>query len=244
MCALRTHAESRHHFVENEQRAVPRAQRAQRIEELALGRHQVHIAGDGFNDHTRDSRAVALERCFKRPDIVVFEHQRMRRGLVRHAGRTRIAKGQRTGPGFHQQCVSVAMVATFKLDDFRSAGIAAGEPDRAHRRLRARADQSHLLEAGHAPAQHFRELDFGGGRCAEAQSLRRRLLHRLHHGGMRVAENQRAPRANVIDVGGAVGVPHARAAAAREKTRRAADGTKRTHRRIDSAGDHALRGCK
>ena len=71
--------------------------------------------------------------------------------------------------------------------------------------------------------------------------MRRGVLHRAHDAGMRVAEDRRSPRADVVDVALAVGVAHVRALAAREEARRAADGAKRAHRRVDAARNRALR---
>ena len=58
--------------------------------------------------------------------------------------------------------------------------------------------------------------------------------------GWRVAEDQRPPGADVVDVAVAVGVPHVRAQAADQKRRRAADRTEGADRRIDSAGNELL----
>jgi hypothetical protein len=57
-------------------------------------------------------------------------------------------EGRRAGAGSDQQHVGVAVIAAVGLDDLRAAGEAAGEAQRAHRRLGARRDQ-----ADHAAAQ-------------------------------------------------------------------------------------------
>ena len=83
--------------------------------------------------------------------------------------------------------------------------------------------------------------EFGLGRRAERQAVGGGVLHRLHRAGMGVAEDGRAPRADVVDVFAAVGVPHARALGAAEEHRGAADALEGAHRRIHPAGDDFLR---
>ena len=80
-----------------------------------------------------------------------------------------------------------------------------------------------------------------GDRCAEGQSRARRALHRVDHCGVGVPENRRAPRADEIDIGVAVGVVEVRTLAANHEPRRAPDSSERAHRRVDSAGRHRLR---
>ena len=91
-------------------------------------------------------------------------------------------------------------------------------------------------------AQQLGHLDLGFGGRAEAQALRRGLLHRLDHLGMRVAERSAAPtsrrsRCSSLPSASQTAAPSPRC----EEERRAADRAKRAHRRIDAAGDHALR---
>ena len=66
------------------------------------------------------------------------------------------------------------------------------------------------------------------------------LLHRADHTRMRVADDRRAPRADVIDIALAVGVPQIRALAAHEKPRRSADRAKSPHGRIDAGRNRSL----
>jgi hypothetical protein len=57
---------------------------------------------------------------------------------------------------------------------------------------------------------------------------------------VRVAEDQRAPRADAVDVLLPFDVDHFRAEAFHEKPRRAADRAKRAHGGIDAAGQHGF----
>jgi len=55
------------------------------------------------------------------------------------------------------------------------------------------------------------------------------LLHRFDHGRMAVAQDHRAPGADVVDVALAVGVPEVGALGARDEARRAAHGLEGAH---------------
>src|SRR5690606_9609462 len=66
-------------------------------------------------------------------------------------------------------------------------------------------------------------------------------LHRRDDRGMRVAQDERAPRPDMVEIAGAVGVPDVRAFAARDEARRAADGAERAHRRVHAAGHEPRR---
>jgi hypothetical protein len=93
-------------------------------------------------------------------------------------------------------------------------------------------------------AQQFGHLDLAFGRRTEGQSLQRRLLHRGDHFRMRVAEDQRPPGADIVDVALAVGVGDARAGTGGEEARRTADRTKGPHRRVDATRDVPLGALK
>src|SRR6188472_2851314 len=56
-----------------------------------------------------------------------------------------------------------------------------------------------------------------------------------------MAEDERAPRSDAVEVLAAVLIPHARAGAPREEPRLAADGTERAHGRVDAPGHHPHR---
>jgi hypothetical protein len=144
-------AETGHHLVEHEQRAVLRAQLADALDERHAGAHEVHVAGDRFDDHAGDCGAVLGERCLDLRDVVVFQDQGVLHHLGRHAGAGRVAEGGQARAGLDQQRVGVTVVATLELDDCLAAGGAARQPDGAHAGLGARADQAHHLQT-RAPA--------------------------------------------------------------------------------------------
>src|SRR5437660_2242539 len=58
---------------------------------------------------------------------------------------------------------------------------------------------------------------------------------------MRVSDDCRTPRADVVDVANAVGIPRIRAFTAHEETRRATHRPECPHRRVHAGGNGALR---
>src|SRR5204862_342169 len=92
-----------------------------------------------------------------------------------------------------------------------------------------------LLHAGHELEDLFGQLDLALGGRAEREAVERGLLHRLQHGGVAVAEDHRAPGADVVDVALALGVDDGRALGAGDEARRAADGAEGAHRGVDAA---------
>ena len=88
---------------------------------------------------------------------------------------------------------------------------------------------------GIASRMRSRELELERARRAEARPLAQRLLERGHDSRMRVAEDQRPPREDVVDVAVPVDVDEVRALAAVDEERRAADRLERAHGRADAA---------
>ena len=111
------------------------------------------------------------------------------------------------------------MVAALELHELVAAGGAARQPDRAHRRLGARGDQAHHVDAGDGLDETFGELDLELRGCAERRPTRcggRSCLHDLRP---RVSEQQRSPRLDVVHVADAVDVGQERALAVIDETR-------------------------
>ena len=130
-------AKSGHHLIEYEQRAMARAVLAQRFEKARRRQNEVHVAGHRLDDHGGDLRSLARERRVERFEIVVAQHQGMRRGFLGYAGRARVAEGERAGAGLDEQRVGVTVITTLEFDDDLAPGEAAREANRCHRRLRA-----------------------------------------------------------------------------------------------------------
>ena len=87
---------------------------------------------------------------------------------------------------------------------------------------------------------NFGEIGFGGRGRAEAGAIAGGVDDGFEHSGDGVAENERSPGADVVDVFVAVGVPDVRAQPAHEEWRIAADGAKGAHRGVHAAGNHLL----
>jgi len=107
-----------------------------------------------------------------------------------------------------------AVIAARKLHDLLAAGVAARETGRVHRRLGAARRESYSLDARHHRADQLCELALRLRRRAERGPARRRRSDRLRHGGMRVSEQERAPREHVVDILVSVEIAHDRARAA------------------------------
>jgi hypothetical protein len=69
------HPEAGHHLVEDEERAVAVAQRAQPLEIAGLRRHQAHVAGDRLDEDGGDLAAALGEARLGGGEVVVGRHQ-------------------------------------------------------------------------------------------------------------------------------------------------------------------------
>ena len=159
------------------------------------------------------SRRARANSRLDRGEVVERRDERVgarrRRARRRESGMPSVATPE---PACDQQAVGVAVIAAVELDDHVAAGEAAREAQRAHRRLGARLDQAHHLDRRHGVAIALGELDLAA-RSARRSSCRARAasLTASTTSRVRVAEDQRAPRADVVDVLVAVDVPDVRA---------------------------------
>ena len=212
---------------------------AQGFEETGNGGDAVHVAGHRLDDDAGDLVAHLVEQVFHLLGIVVFQGQGVLGQAGGNAGRTRHAEGQGAGAGLDQQRIAVTVIATLELDDLVAAGMAAREADRRHRCLGAGVGHANLIHGGKDVADAFRHLDFGFGRCTEAQTLGGRLLYGLDDLGIGVAADHRPPGTDIIDIGLAVDIVEKSALGAFDERGRAAHAIEGTHRRVDAAGNDA-----
>ena len=215
--------------------------RLQRLEEAVARRHDAHVPGDWLDDDGGDGAGVRLEDRLDGRGVVVGGEQRLRGEGGGHAGRVRQPEGGDAGAGSGQQAVRVAVVAALELHDQIAPGGGAGEPQRAHHRLGPGVDEAHHLHRGQRLDDQLRQLQLGLRRRAEGGAARRRLRHRIDDRRVRVAEDQRTERSEVVDVLVAVGVGDDRARTAGEHDRVAADGAVGARGRVDAAGEHGPR---
>ena len=113
----------------------------------------------------------------------------------------------------------------------RTADIAASVPDETNRTFSI---------DGTAATTALGDLDLAHRRCAEARSQLQRLDDRRVDPGMGMAQDHRAPRADVVDVLVAVDVVEVGAWRPGHERRLAADGTERPRRAVHAPGDHAI----
>lgn len=228
--ATERNAEPGHHFVEDQQRAVPRAQRAQVLQVAGLRRNAVGVADHRFDDHRRHIGADVVEQRRGAFEIVESEGGGQLAQAGRHAGRGRHAQSEHAAAGLDQKRVAVAVVTAFELDDAIAPGGAARQAHRRQRGFGAGIDHAHHFAGGHQPIDRLGHGHFGRTRRTERQPIADRTLHRLAHRRVIVAGDHRPPRAHVVDVAVVVHVIQIRAIGARHEERLAAHRLERPHR--------------
>ncbi|OQA43269.1 MAG: hypothetical protein BWY52_01922 [Chloroflexi bacterium ADurb.Bin325] len=234
------HPEPGHHLVEDQQRAVGPGQLAQAGQEAGLRRHDAHVARHRLDDHRGDLPRVPGEQLRRGWQVVEGRDQRIRGHGRGHAGGIGQAQGRHAGAGAHQQHVGVAVVAALELDDLVPPGERARQPQRAHGGLRARVDEAQQLHAGHEALDQPGQLELQRAGRAEARTLRGRAAQRGGHTRVRMAEDQRPPREDVIQEAVAVHVVEIGPFPARDEQRVAAHRAERAHRRVHAAGEQGL----
>ena len=133
----------------------------------------------------------------------------------------------------------MTVIAARKFDDFAAASGSTGQPQGRHDRLGAGVDHADHFHTGHL-ADQLRHLYFYGCWCAEAQAL----FYSLHNGARHflpaVAQNQRTPGADQVDVFLAVHVPDMASQAPVQEPGIGAHASASPHRRIDTARQDLL----
>ena len=238
--AAERYAEAGHHFIKHQQRAVFGAQLAAALHEGHTGAHKVHVACNGFDHHAGQLLAVQGKGFFQLRNVVVLEHQGVLHHFRRHARAGSVAKGGQARAGFNQQRIGMAVVAALELDELAAAGGATGQANGAHARFGARADEADHLHRWHQAQDFFGQLHFALCGGAEAEAFECGLLHRFKHGGVAVAQDHRAPGADVVDETLVVGIPEVGALRALDEAGCAAHGLEGTHGRVHAAGDQRL----
>src|SRR5262249_6594876 len=97
------------------------------------------------------------------------------------------------GAGGDEQAIDVAVIAAGKLDNDIASREATRQPQGTHRRLGARADHAHHLDARYRPDNQLGQVRLALGWGAEAGAWVQRLLDRSNHARVTVTEDQRAP---------------------------------------------------
>ena len=198
------------------------------------GRHQPHVRRQRLG---QDRGYLALaQRRRQRIGVVPRHHHGVRRLRRRDPGAGRDALSRQARAGVGEQAVDVAVVGARELHDRVPARGGPRQAHGAHRRLGARRRHPQHLDRAEAVGYLGRQLDFRLGRRAVGRPLLGGVLHRLDHVGVRVAQDQRPPRADPVHVAVAVHVDQLEALAALDEDRMlAADRAHRPDRRVHAA---------
>ena len=129
----------------------------------------------------------------------------------------------------------MAVVAAFEFQNQVALGESARDANGGHGRFGAGADEANALDGRHRAGDLLAQFDFERRSHAVAGAAPRLLGDRGDHVRVRVAQNQRAPGADVIDVLAPVHILEARALRAIDDQRRAAHGAKRAHGAVHAA---------
>ena len=132
------------------------------------------------------------------------------------------------------------VIAPVELDDLVSSGIGPRHAQRAHACFRTGRHKAHHLDGWHRVDDERGKPVLALGRRTEARAKLHGALDRRDDGGMRVTEDERPPRADVVDVVAAVGVDDVGPGAASDEARGASDTLEGPYRAVDSAGDEPL----
>ena len=239
--AAKGQPEARHHLVADEERAVAASEIADRGEESGGRHHQPHVADHGLHEHGRDRVAAVAKKVFELLRLVVFEHQGVFRRAGGDAGRVWHAERGGRRAGRDQQAVGMAVIVAGKLHDQVAAREAAGQPDRTHRGLGAGTHHSHLLDRGHRRDDQFRKPALSLGRSPVGGAGCERPLDRRDYPRMPVAEDHRAPGADVVEIRRPIDIGEVLTLRRREEDRLATDAAECPGRRVDATGDQGFR---
>src|SRR5579883_1712161 len=132
------------------------------------------------------------------------------------------------------------MITAFELDDLIPARESASEASGGYRRFCAAGDHANEFDRGYEFANEFSKFDLEFGRCPETGAERCLLFYRLNNHWMRMTDNMRTPRADVIDIAIPIGIPNVSAFATSDEERFASHGAKGTNGRINAARNTLL----
>ena len=201
---------------------MPRGQIAQAFQKAVGGRHDAHIARNRLYYDAGDFVGERGEMRLYGGQVVELGQQGVLRERFGYAGAVGDAVRQRARTRRDQQRVGVAVIAALKLDYLGARGVCPRQPQRAHSRLSAGADEPCHINGIVGVGYHLGDGVFALGGRAETRSVRRRIAYRGDNLRVGVSEYQGAPGADVVNVFVAVGVPDPAARAARQEQRFAA----------------------
>ena len=154
-----------------------------------------------------------------------------------NAGAFGDAERGEAGAGVGEKAVGVAVVAATKFEDVVALGDAAGEADGGHGGFGAAGDEADFFERGDGAIDEGGEFDFEFGGDAEAGAAGGLGGDGLRDLRIGVAEQERAPGADEIEVAVAVGVVKILGFAVVDDERVGLDGAEGADGRIDAADE-------
>ncbi len=123
-------------------------QRAQSLEKFCALWQQAMVGGHRLDDDRGDLLPIAREERFHGRLIIERQHARAGGEGCGNAGGRRTAERCEAGACRDQQVIRMPVVAAGELDDEIAPGERSRHADGTHDCLRARRDQSHLLDSG------------------------------------------------------------------------------------------------
>ena len=124
----------------------------------------------------------------------------------------------------------MTVVPAFKLDDQVAARRSACQAYGTHDGFGSGIDHPHHVYRRYAANDFLSEFNLLRTRHPETRTAARRARHRFNNPIVRMTENRRAPRTDVVDVGSTIDVRQATSSRLANESRDATDGAKRTNR--------------
>jgi len=237
-------AEAGHDFVEDEECAELLGDACEKVEVAGLGEDEAGVGGVGFDDDGGDEFAFFLEEGGEGFGVVVREDEGVFGEVLWHTGGVGFAVGEGTGAGGDEEGIAVAVVAAVEFDDQIALGETAGEADGGHGGLGAGVAHADPFDRGNPVGDGARHFDFVGIRNAEGDAVFGDFVDGVGDDGGGVAEDVRAPGADVVDVGFAIDVGDAAAFGTADEERLAADVAEGADGGVDAAGDEGFGGVE
>ena len=238
LCAAVCKAEARYHLVENQHCAVLGGDFACRLQEILVGHHDAHIAGDGFQYECRHSVAVGIKILPQRLYVVVRKHYGILDEIRRNARRRRIADIGDARARRHQEMVGVSVVIALKLHQNVPFRVASRHADCRHRCLCAAVDKPQPFHRRKRAAHLLGERRLCLGGYAVTTAAQHRADGGVGDRRIVVSEDENAPRHTEIDELIAVNISDIRAFGVIDENRGRAHASERTDGAVDAAGNH------